>query len=289
MRDDFTKKTKETLAKRVGLKCSNPNCRKLTSGPNEDENKSTSIGVAAHITGASKGGPRFKEEMSTEDRKSINNGIWLCQNCSTLIDKDEKKYSIELLESWKTEAEKEAYEEISTSQTGSSNTENNFQTLFFELLNQQEKILEDLEVTKKKTQSGKVLSQEKIIGRKAIKSYFEVLRVPFKKYQSWDPQLPIERIPSECKKFFCDVPELVKYFNFNKQILTFLKSKSNLENIELYNNIFLSKVDYFEKIMLFYYLYESKDEIFLNLVKEFKVLEGIKKEDLIHNETFGLI
>tara|TARA_B100000929_G_scaffold5347_1_gene4503 strand:+ start:517 stop:705 length:189 start_codon:yes stop_codon:yes gene_type:complete len=57
MRDDFTKKTKEILAKRVGLLCSNPKCKKPTSGPNSDQNKSTNIGVAAHITAASVGGP----------------------------------------------------------------------------------------------------------------------------------------------------------------------------------------------------------------------------------------
>ncbi|MBK8506042.1 MAG: hypothetical protein IPL46_29915 [Saprospiraceae bacterium] len=289
MRDDFTRRTKETLAKRVGYKCSNPNCKKLTSGPNEDENKSTSIGVAAHITGASKGGPRFNEEMNVEERKGINNGIWLCQNCSVLIDKDESKYSIELLESWKVTSEDKAKEEISTSNKNQLPTNNSFQTLFFELLNQQEIVLKDLEVTKRKTQDGKILSEEKIIGRKAIKSYFEIFRDPFKKYQSWDSQLPKEDIPKECSKFFSDAPELVKYFNLNKQLLRLLKSKSNLENIELYINIFLSKVDYYEKIMLFYYIYESKDENYLDLAKEFEILEGIKKEDLIHGETFGLI
>jgi len=42
-RDDFTKKTAEILAKRVGYLCSNPNCKKLTVGANEDIDKSTTI------------------------------------------------------------------------------------------------------------------------------------------------------------------------------------------------------------------------------------------------------
>ena len=58
MRDDFTFKTKDTLAKRVGFLCSNPNCQMLTVGPNSNVEKHSNIGVAAHITAASEGGPR---------------------------------------------------------------------------------------------------------------------------------------------------------------------------------------------------------------------------------------
>jgi hypothetical protein len=35
-RDDFNLKTKDTLAKRVGMRCSNPDCRQPTSGPETD-------------------------------------------------------------------------------------------------------------------------------------------------------------------------------------------------------------------------------------------------------------
>lgn len=37
-RDDFLSKTKDTLARRVGMRCSNPACQKLTSGPQSDPN-----------------------------------------------------------------------------------------------------------------------------------------------------------------------------------------------------------------------------------------------------------
>jgi len=87
VRDNFDENTKEILARRVGHRCSNPNCRKLTSGPQTDETKAVNIGVAAHITAASEGGPRYDNLMSTEERKSIENGVWLCQNCAKLIDK----------------------------------------------------------------------------------------------------------------------------------------------------------------------------------------------------------
>lgn len=100
-RDNFSEKTKLTLAHRVGVKCSNPDCRKPTSGPNEDPNKIINIGVAAHICAASEGGPRYDPTMSKKERKSIENGIWLCQSCSKLIDSDESTYTKEKLLTWK--------------------------------------------------------------------------------------------------------------------------------------------------------------------------------------------
>lgn len=53
VRDDFPRPVLETLAKRVGCRCSNPSCRKLTSGPHTDEAKAVNVGVAGHITAAS--------------------------------------------------------------------------------------------------------------------------------------------------------------------------------------------------------------------------------------------
>ena len=111
-RDNFTAKTKDTLAKRVGYLCSNPNCRKLTVGANEIEDKSTSVGVAAHITAASEGGPRYDGSLTKKQRIHINNGIWLCSNCATLIDKDPENYSASLLRQWKSSAERESIERL---------------------------------------------------------------------------------------------------------------------------------------------------------------------------------
>lgn len=54
MRDDFSIKTKEILAKRVNYHCSNPDCGKPTTGPQSDPNKVINVGVACHITAASK-------------------------------------------------------------------------------------------------------------------------------------------------------------------------------------------------------------------------------------------
>ena len=70
------------------------------------------VGIAAHITAASPGGPRYCASMTTNERSSIDNGIWLCSNCSAMIDKDKKKYTVDLLHEWKRQAEKNASDEI---------------------------------------------------------------------------------------------------------------------------------------------------------------------------------
>ena len=111
-RDDFKKVTIEVLPKRVGYLCSNPDCRKLTVGANEVPEKATSIGIAAHITAASSGGPRYDENLSTEQRTHIDNAIWLCSNCATMIDKDEKKYPVGTLNEWKIQAENESTQKL---------------------------------------------------------------------------------------------------------------------------------------------------------------------------------
>ena len=122
LRDDFTDYTKEILARRLGYRCSNPGCRKLTSGPQVDPTKALNIGVAAHIAAASPGGKRYDSTMSQKERKSINNGIWLCQNCAKLVDNDEQRYPTSLLLGWKSSAEQAALQEIENSvpRTGTS-------------------------------------------------------------------------------------------------------------------------------------------------------------------------
>ncbi|WP_371371006.1 hypothetical protein [Sporomusa aerivorans] len=90
----------------------NPNCRKLTSGPQIDSAASINIGVAAHISAASLNGPRYDSRLTPEERKSIDNGIWLCQNCAKLIDNDPVFYSTSILFEWKHLSEKAALLEI---------------------------------------------------------------------------------------------------------------------------------------------------------------------------------
>src|SRR5690554_1488770 len=112
-RDDFTRDTKRRLAHRAGYRCSNPGCRALTAGPSDAApDATTSIGVAAHISAASPKGPRFREELSPQERSSIDNGVWLCQNHAKAIDDDPRRFPEILLLAWKEEAERVAREEV---------------------------------------------------------------------------------------------------------------------------------------------------------------------------------
>lgn len=107
-RDDFKPDVKDILAKRVGMKCANPNCRRPTSGPQVDPDKTLNIGVAAHIAAASKGGPRFDAAMTPKERSASTNGIWLCQVCAKLIDNDTQRYTAGVLQEWRRISEEAA-------------------------------------------------------------------------------------------------------------------------------------------------------------------------------------
>lgn len=116
-RDNFTQATKDVMAKRVACLCSNPDCRKSTFGPKSESSKSVTIGEAAHITAATFDGPRYDESITSEERKSVKNGIWLCRNCAGLIDKDPEKYSVGMLDNWKINAEQRAEINISSNRS----------------------------------------------------------------------------------------------------------------------------------------------------------------------------
>ena len=112
MRDDFPTDVKRVIAARVAWRCSNPRCRALTEGPNENPAKSTSVGVAAHITAASPGGPRYDPTLSSEARKSADNGIWLCETCARRVDRDHSRYGTGVLRLWKLDCEELVRREI---------------------------------------------------------------------------------------------------------------------------------------------------------------------------------
>ena len=112
MRDNFSLSTTRILAARAAYRCSNPSCKQPTSGPRLDSDASINIGVGAHITAASFGGPRFDLSLTPEERSSVNNGIWLCQNCAKLVDNDERRFPVNLLQSWKSRAEEDAAIEV---------------------------------------------------------------------------------------------------------------------------------------------------------------------------------
>jgi hypothetical protein len=109
---EFSVKTKNLVASRVALKCSNPKCRVYTMSANTRINKTTNVGVAAHMTAASFGGPRYDSSLSRTERISVENAIWLCQVCAKIIDDDPAKYDVQLLKNWKKTAEEMSQNEL---------------------------------------------------------------------------------------------------------------------------------------------------------------------------------
>lgn len=112
MRDEFSSGVRQKVAARVGYRCSNPCCRKSTSGPGDDVERALNIGVAAHITAASPGGPRFDESLTSQQRAAIDNAIWLCHSCGALIDRDIDQFTEQALRDWKRTAENAAASEL---------------------------------------------------------------------------------------------------------------------------------------------------------------------------------
>ena len=106
--DDFTLETKKALAERSGYYCSFPGCGSITVGPSDESAISVSrSGMACHIAAAESGpaARRYDKDMSSQKRKSIENGIWCCYTHGKLIDTDEKRFSTTMLQEWKIVAE----------------------------------------------------------------------------------------------------------------------------------------------------------------------------------------
>lgn len=88
-RQEFPAQVIDALARRASFICSNPDCRSMTLAPaTNDPEKFLYVGVAAHLTAAAPGGPRYDPELTPDQRGSINNAIFLCSNCSVMVDKN---------------------------------------------------------------------------------------------------------------------------------------------------------------------------------------------------------
>lgn len=110
-RDEFPKSVRTALALRANYRCSF--CGRATSGPSDESPAAVaSIGVAAHIHAASPGGKRYRLSMSSEERSSIENGIWLCATHGTLIDQDSEKFTATLIREMRRKHEAKVADEI---------------------------------------------------------------------------------------------------------------------------------------------------------------------------------
>ena len=154
-RDNFSKETVHIAAKRVGYRCSFPGCPVATIGPSmEGPRKVSSNGVAAHICAAAPGGKRYDANMSTEERKGVENCIWMCQTHAHLIDTDDITYTAEKLRRWKADAEEAAAKELANVDFISEYYKNNGDNL--DILAQ---IFDDMIIDGQYNQLGTMLQQ----------------------------------------------------------------------------------------------------------------------------------
>lgn len=73
--EDFPVSVLRDLSDRAGNHCSIPWCPKTTSGPGRNGG-SVNSGTGAHIHSAKPGGPRGNGDLTTEELRAHNNGLW---------------------------------------------------------------------------------------------------------------------------------------------------------------------------------------------------------------------
>jgi hypothetical protein len=115
MSDKARQYTDSTVKKLFGLsgnKCYNPECENNLISNRENN---VIIGKIAHIEAASPEGPRYRAEMTDDDRRHFNNLILLCDECHIIIDskENESKYPVERLREWKRGHESDRLMQIS--------------------------------------------------------------------------------------------------------------------------------------------------------------------------------
>lgn len=102
----FKAKISEMIAYRAAYICSNPECNTLTIGAAiSDPQLKNKKGEAAHIIGEKAGAARYEASPSI-DVDGVVNGLWLCANCHTLVDKNKgADYPAKDLFEWKIDHE----------------------------------------------------------------------------------------------------------------------------------------------------------------------------------------
>lgn len=102
----FPQKVAEKLAYNSAYICNYPKCNTLTVGPTaSNKHLAKKIGEAAHMEGEASNSARHSSanQAMVQD---ISNGIWLCANCHTMIDKNNGiDFPLSELKMWKAEHE----------------------------------------------------------------------------------------------------------------------------------------------------------------------------------------
>lgn len=101
-RFNFNTATRTVIAARAGYRCSYPGCGRLTVGPAKSPDTFEDTGFASHIHSAAPNGPRGQGTLTPGQIVAAANGIWMCGDHETLIDKKNGvRFPIHILQSWK--------------------------------------------------------------------------------------------------------------------------------------------------------------------------------------------
>lgn len=82
-----------------------------------DDNSVSNIGEMAHICGEKPGAARYEDgkDLTDDERQSYDNLIFVCPTCHTIIDNDEKTYTVAKLKELKAEHIKNAINDLEAS------------------------------------------------------------------------------------------------------------------------------------------------------------------------------
>ncbi len=110
-RDNFTSATKSALARNVHFRCVYPGCPRVTHA-STPQGQNVNLGQAAHVSAAARGGPRFDNALTPEQRRAYENGAWLCANHAKLVDDDPLTFPGETIRGWQRAMEESARESV---------------------------------------------------------------------------------------------------------------------------------------------------------------------------------
>lgn len=104
----FSKSVRAIIAERASYICSNPGCRCPTLHLVDiDQGKAVFRGKTAHICAATENGARYDAQMNGNQRKAIDNAIFLCVKCADLVNRNKGiDHPVSLLRSWKEQHKK---------------------------------------------------------------------------------------------------------------------------------------------------------------------------------------
>ncbi|MFG2816422.1 ABC-three component system protein [Streptomyces sp. NPDC048410] len=106
-RDPVPKAQEKIVIQRSGDRCAYPSCGiALSIDAKADEDPHKAVGKVAHIRAASVNGPRYDEHMTSEQRGSADNLVYLCGPHHDIVDTQLNYHTVEFLQGIKAKHER---------------------------------------------------------------------------------------------------------------------------------------------------------------------------------------